>query len=258
MKIIEQPLHLNPYHFRYLLEQLGPSLGFWRAAEVAALREQSFPAPVLDLGCGDGFITALVLPGADTGLDPDARALRSAQQRGLYRQVEANPVEESTLPPGSAATILSNSVLEHLPHINQALAAVARLLRPGGRLILTAPTPAFSRSLLLSNRSYAERRNRALQHLNLWPLEEWRERLCRAGLEIELARPYLRPGLVRLWDALELLQQPQVNGIRPFGRLWRTLPSGMLDRLAHLAARTDLSAPLPGCGCLIAARKPAG
>ena len=69
---------------------MGPSLGLWRAAEIAALREQTYEPPVLDLGCGD----------------------------------RAGPE------PGGA-----------------------RALRPGGRLILTAPTEAFSRQLALSGSS---------------------------------------------------------------------------------------------------------
>src|SRR5579884_1217065 len=47
------PLHLDAFTCRILLELQGPSLGLWRAAEIAALREQSFERPILDVGCGD-------------------------------------------------------------------------------------------------------------------------------------------------------------------------------------------------------------
>ena len=72
------PLHLPAPMFRVLLEQQGPSLGLWRAAEVAALREQGYHRPVLDLGCGDGLVTSLVLRPVEVGVDPDGTALARA------------------------------------------------------------------------------------------------------------------------------------------------------------------------------------
>lgn len=255
MEIVKKSLHLNAFHFRYLLEKLGPSLGLWRAAEIAALREQSYPRPLLDLGCGDGFVTAMVLPRVEIGLDPDREALERARERGIYGQFEARPAEDTELREGCLGSILSNSVLEHLPEVDMALRAAARLLRPGGVLVTTSPSAAFSRMLALPAARYASKRNRQLQHLNLWSVETWQERLGAAGLEVVLARPYLRPGLVRLWDALDVAQQARVGRTRVVGKLWRKLPDGFLDRLARLAAATDLSAPLPGGGCLLVAVK---
>jgi len=43
------------------------------------------------------------------------------------------------LPDASFDACLCTEVLEHLPHPIEALRELARLLRPGGRLILTAP-----------------------------------------------------------------------------------------------------------------------
>ncbi len=255
MEIIQKPLHLNPFHFRYLLEKLGPSLGLWRAAEIAALREQHYPHPLLDLGCGDGFVMSMVLPRVEIGLDPDRPALERAARLGIYERFEAQPAEDTQLPDGCLGGVVSNSVLEHVPEIDRTLRAVAGMLRPGGTLVTTSPSAAFSRMLISADRGYVARRNRLYQHLNLWSLEEWRDRLAAAGLEVVQARPYMRPGLVRLWDALELLQQVQVRQARAFGKVWRKLPDVFLDRLAQLAAVTDLSAPLPGGGCLLVAVK---
>ncbi|HZW02832.1 MAG TPA: class I SAM-dependent methyltransferase, partial [Anaerolineaceae bacterium] len=95
--IDHRPLFLNEGDFTCLLQQLGPSLGLWRAAEIAVLREQQYEPPVLDLGCGDGFITAMVLTHVAVGVDPNAPALARARLRGLYEQVEPVPVEASGL-----------------------------------------------------------------------------------------------------------------------------------------------------------------
>src|SRR5215831_2870212 len=109
--ITPRPLHLNAPTFRVLLTQQGPSLGFWRAAEVAALCEIEFEHPVLDLGCGDGLVTSQVLPCVEVGLDPDKRVLERAALLNIYQRFEQVTAEEMQLPDASIATVVSNSVL---------------------------------------------------------------------------------------------------------------------------------------------------
>lgn len=256
LPIIEQcPLYLDASTFRVLLERQGPSLGLWRAAEIAVLREVTYEPPVLDLGCGDGLVTSLVVPHVEIGLDPDEKVLVQAAQRGVYARFEAVFAEDMQLPDACIGTVLSNSVLEHLPRLDAALETVARVLRPGGRLVFTAPTETFSAHLVLSSKHYAAWRNSQQCHLNLWPVEHWIHHLERVGLEVEVVRPYLRPHLVRLWDALELLQQIWIRRRRLVGMIWRRIPPTGLDRLAQWASQLDLSSPAPGGGRLIVARK---
>jgi SAM-dependent methyltransferase len=255
MQIQTAPLHLPSREFNILFKRLGPSLGLWRAAEIAALREQVYEPPILDLGCGDGLVTYFVIAHVDIGLDPDRDALEKSMPLCLYERVVPAAVENADLPPDSLGTVISNSVLEHIPQIDAALAAAARALRPGGKLIFTAPTEHFSQTLALPGSGYADRRNRHFQHLNLWPIEEWQRRLARAGLQIVQVRPYLRPGWVRAWDALELAQMVRIGSIRLFGRMWRSLPASFLKRSARMASRLDLSSPPPGGGRLIVAQK---
>src|SRR6266571_4121763 len=228
-----RPLHLDAATFRVLLELQGPSLGLWRAAEIAALREQAYEPPVLDLGCGDGLVTSMVLPRVEVGLDPDEKALAQAARRGIYARFEAMPAEEARL----------------------AVETIARVLRPGGRLIFTVPTDVFSRWLALPLSCYATWRNDQLCHINLWSTEGWISQLRQVGLEVEEIRPYLRHELVSAWDALELLQQIWIGRRRLVGIAWRRIPATMLDRLAQWASRLDLSAWPAGGGRLIVARK---
>lgn len=253
---LRYPLHLDLPTLRTLLTLQGPSLGLWRAAEVAALRTQTYEPPVLDLGCGDGLVTSLVLSQVAIALDPDPNALASATARGIYAQPLAVAVEQADIAAASIGTVISNSVLEHLPHLDQALSAIARMLKPGGQLVFTVPTEAFSHWLALPTTQYACWRNRHLCHLNLWSVEQWTRQLEQVGLTVEVVKPYLRRELVSIWDGLELLQQVRIGRRRLFGRLWQQLPQSWIDTLAESAAQLDLSAPPPGGGCLIVARKP--
>jgi predicted TPR repeat methyltransferase len=238
-----------------LLERMGPSLGLWRAAEVAALREQSYRAPILDIGCGDGIVTAHVLSAVDIGVDPDRNALAKAARQGIYRQLIPIAVEEAPLPAACIRTVVSNSVLEHLPQLDLVLAAVARVLRPGGKFIFTAPTETFAKWLAIPSTRYAAWRNRQLGHLNLWSLECWAERLEQAGFEFLETRCYLRRHWVFLWDALELAQMVWVSRKRLVGVLWKRLSMNWLNRLAQWASTLDLGADAEGGGRMIVARK---
>ncbi|MFL6653709.1 MAG: class I SAM-dependent DNA methyltransferase [Sulfurifustis sp.] len=248
-------LRLGANDFRALFDQLGPSLGFWRAAEIAALRTQTYKRPVLDLGCGDGLVMSYVLPRVDIGVDPSADAIARASPRALYGRLEAKPIEALTLAPGSVGTIVSNSVLEHVANLQAVLTACARLLRPGGSLIFTTPTDAFSRWLAVPWQGYRDWRNGHYDHRNLWPLERWHAELDRAGFTFASVRPYLRREFVLAWDALELAQRVWIGRRRLFSLGWRRLPPAWLDRLAQRAACIDLAAPAPGGGQLIVARR---
>lgn len=245
-------LHLPAGEFRVLLDKLGPSLGFWRAAEIAVLRTETYAPPVLDLGCGDGLVTSFVLPQVDVGVDPSPAIHRAGATR-LYRRLEAEPIETVRIEPGSIGTVISNSVLEHVADLPGALHATARLLRPGGRLIFTTPTEAFSEWLTLPTARYSVWRNGHYEHRNLWPIERWQEELARSELRIVTVRPYLRREMVRCWDALELLQRVWIGRRRLFSMCWRRLPRTALTRLAQRLSRVDLSAPAPGGGRLIVA-----
>ncbi|HZS94809.1 MAG TPA: class I SAM-dependent methyltransferase [Chloroflexota bacterium] len=251
-----QPLHLDAPTWRLLLARLGPSLALWRAAEIAILRQQTFEPPVLDLGCGDGIVTAAVLDRVALGADPDRRQLQLAGSQGIYDRLEPSLIQELELEPGQFGTIVSNSVLEHVPDLDSVLAAASRLLRPGGRLVFTVPSERFTCSLALHFRRYGTWRNLALQHRNLWPIGTWAHVLKCAGLEIETACSYLRPELVALWDAFDLSQQIWIGRTRLVSLLWRRLSPGAFDRLAAVLASLDLSATSGG-GTLIVARKPA-
>jgi SAM-dependent methyltransferase len=248
-------LHLDLPTFRTLLEQQGPSLGLWRAAEIAVLREQTYDRPIVDLGCGDGLVTSMVLPGVEIGVDPEQKPLIQAQERGIYDRLLALPIEQSQIPDESIGTVVSNSVLEHIPQLDSVLEAVARMLKPGGTLIFTTPTEAFGEWLALPLKRYATWRNHQLSHLNLWSLGQWTQQLERVGLEIEVVRPYLRRELVSTWDGLELLQQIWIAQRRVFGVVWRSIPPSMMERMAQWASTLDLSASAPGGGRLIVARK---
>ena len=96
---------------------------------------------VLDLGCAFGFATRLLrrrgyeAMGVDSSPSYIARA-RRADPRTTYLVADAARVP---LPGASFEGLLLLDVLEHLPDERGALAETARLLVPGGTLVLSVP-----------------------------------------------------------------------------------------------------------------------
>lgn len=93
---------------------------------------------VLDVGCGDGFLSArLAESGCEVvALDADAGVLGRAQQRWAGHDIERvhGDLLTSPLPTGSFDVVVSNATLHHLPDPGRGLNRMRELLRPGGRL----------------------------------------------------------------------------------------------------------------------------
>lgn len=105
---------------------------------------------VADLGCGTGRHTLwLAQQGARViGLDFSEGMLTEARSKaasqGLTVDLRLHDLTTPLpLPSASQDLIVSGLVLEHLPELGPFFAEVHRILRPGGRAVLTAMHPAL-------------------------------------------------------------------------------------------------------------------
>ncbi|MDR3634748.1 MAG: class I SAM-dependent methyltransferase [Isosphaeraceae bacterium] len=159
------------YQYRALTE--GPRVQrFWHDTKRWLVQRYLAPGPndrVLDVGCGSGVVAASL---ADTPVrecvavdgNPEAIAFATARfQRPNLRFVQGL-VDELDFADGSFDACCCLELIEHI-HVEQGrelLATLARLLRPGGRLLITTPNVH-----------------------SVWPLLEWT--LDRLGLVPRLA-----------------------------------------------------------------------
>lgn len=105
---------------------------------------------VLDLGCGTGRYLRLAGQGASAVVGMDlsramlARARRQTERSLVARWVQAS-VEHLPFVEGAFDRVVSGLVLDHVERLDRYFDGVARVLRPGGRAVVTAVHPEMQR-----------------------------------------------------------------------------------------------------------------
>jgi SAM-dependent methyltransferase len=97
---------------------------------------------VLDVGCGDGHLLALLhaeatFPLALDGVELAAEAGAEAARRDI--RVHHGRIEDVVLPASAYDLIIMNQLIEHVPDPIAVLRRVGAALRPGGHVVLETP-----------------------------------------------------------------------------------------------------------------------
>jgi ubiquinone/menaquinone biosynthesis C-methylase UbiE len=125
---------------------------------------------VLEVGCGQGHLTrALFARGIDiVGIDANPEAADIAAS-GLVRHMKAEALDFAD---ASFDEVISVHAIEHIPLLEQALAEMARVLRPGGQAVFVYPAEpimglyAIPTSIILHGTPFKARQ---VHCQKLWP-----------------------------------------------------------------------------------------
>lgn len=122
----------------------------WRAGQARRLemiRRWGKPeaARVLVDGCGVGMYVRALLAFTPHvhGLDIEAERVTEASRRAPEAHLIVAAAEALPYPEGSFDLVLSHEVLEHVADDRQAMREMARVLRPGGRLVVFCPNRLY-------------------------------------------------------------------------------------------------------------------
>lgn len=115
--------------------------------ELELVRRYGAGKDIFEAGCGTGLLLreAAAVARAALGLDLSRGMLGPARARGL--RVVQGTLTDVPLPSASFDLVYSMKVLAHVPPIEQAVAELARLVRPGGHLLLEFYNPMSLRYL---------------------------------------------------------------------------------------------------------------
>lgn len=130
-------------------ERLIPGMGSWRNYGLQHLQRYQFAFPhvrqldVLDVACGVGYGSFFLCQAARScqGIDlsPEAIGYANSHYRRANLRYAVGDALRLSLPAASVDAVVSFETIEHLPEPPAFLAAVHRILRPGGLLIVSAP-----------------------------------------------------------------------------------------------------------------------
>jgi SAM-dependent methyltransferase len=108
---------------------------------------EAFPADplVLDVGCGDGARTLANLPADAIGVDVSRRGLELATEEVPDARLVQGDMTHLPVAADSVDAITAYHAVFHVPREDHATVyeEFARVLRPGGRLLMTLPTGRF-------------------------------------------------------------------------------------------------------------------
>lgn len=245
--------------------------GLLRAIEARYYQNIDLPAPTLDIGCGDGhFATIAFNRPLEVGIDPWTGPIREAHQRHAYRGLVQCDGARAPFPAASFGSAVSNSVLEHIPHLDAVLQETGRLLRPGAPFVFCVPNHQFLASLSIGcfldridlhglGDAYRAFFNRIARHEHCDPPEVWQRRLQAAGFEIERWWHYYPPASMHVTEWGHYFGLPALISKKLTGR-WILVPQrwnlALTERLTRPHYDRPSESPAGVCTFYVARRRP--
>jgi SAM-dependent methyltransferase len=172
----------------------------WERRRALLLGEARAGERVLDLGCGAGrFVAALQAAGADpVGVELAEAALERARANAPGADLR-RLADDGSIPleHGSVDLVWCSEVLEHVGDTAHLLLEVRRVLRPGGRLLVTVPYHGRLKVAVIALASFESHFDPLGQHLRFYTRRSLAATLEHAGFDAVRVRAWGGPPLLR-------------------------------------------------------------
>jgi len=158
--------------------------GYWwfvaRRHLIVSLIESLYPQDgrlrILDIGCGTGkMLDELAAFGDVVGADFSPEALQFCVTRGVGADLARADVRRLPFADGTFDVVTAMDIIEHIDDDKAASSEIFRVLRPGGRLLVTVP--AFT--------SLWSEHDEALHHYRRYTVPRLKDLFQRVGLSVD-------------------------------------------------------------------------
>jgi SAM-dependent methyltransferase len=242
----------------------SPYVALWRTIEVAVMAELAarqgldLQAHVdLDVGCGNGVLGHALVRDIGVGFDLAAAGVAWAwHHKPAYRSVLRASATDIPLREGSQRFVFTNSVIEHIPDHGAVFDELARVVAPGGYLLLSTVGEAFPELMLGRQHSDLQARaalDQSYAHFHYYTAAQLGAELAARGLQLLESASYIGAAQARVMHRLRVWEQRQRReGLRRRLNQLRRAPIGLAltPWMFALHAPPDM-----GAGLALIARK---
>ncbi len=195
---------------------------FRRFSLLARLLDTGRPMSVLDAGCGNGWLSEILasrghrVSALDIGGDSLKRAKARLESRDTSVSFCSGDIYSLPFPDSFFDAAVASEIIEHLDRPDDAIKELARVVRPGGHVLITTP---YRETIEYTLCIHCNKKTPVNAHLHSFDREKIESLATAAGLtadrfDVFMSRPMERLGLSGF------------TGFLPFG-VWR-----MIDRIA--------------------------
>ena len=157
------------------------------------LFEKASPSTILDVGCGEGVLTAKWANrcgGSVVGIDLDDPELHAEWEKRSAPNLEYRVMKAENLPFADDQFDMASAieVLEHVPDPEHTVAEMARVA--SGHLLVSVPREPLWRGLNMARGAYLRDLGNTPGHVNHWSKRSFVRLLSRHGEVVEARSPF--------------------------------------------------------------------
>jgi 2-polyprenyl-3-methyl-5-hydroxy-6-metoxy-1,4-benzoquinol methylase len=162
-------------------------------ATLDELFAQASPSSLLDVGCGEGVLTAKLaarIDGPVVGIDLDDPALHAEWEKRAAPNCDFRVMKAENLPfsDGEFDMATAIEVLEHVPDPEHTVAEMARVASK--HLLVSVPREPLWRALNMARGAYLRDLGNTPGHVNHWSKRSFVQLLSRHGEVVEARSPF--------------------------------------------------------------------